>query len=428
MARMTLDLRAIDRDLDALAAGLALPPADGARGALPALADLDAALAALAAGVAPAAGSFAPAAGPFAPAAPATEPAAAWSRSASMPAPSRLPPPRERVSSVPRARAPEAEVVAAPSAPAVLVADALAAPASEAPAGVDVGALPVASPLDGASSVDLAAQIADSLAGQAAADALADAASVETDGGEVGSDDAFYAALGASAAVGAASGPASEPPTTERASLPSFEVVFGEVDASAFDEEDRTSLVSFSSLAFFADRGAATAHAASDDDAPPAGEAAASLSAESLFQDAVSASLLVSDPLDFVAGAQPEPAASLDDATAHVSSAADEADSGARVSVPEDLAALLEGELDPNEFGAPPAVAPLAAEATRVEDGDFEMFVEEDELFAVVEDEAPGPAPLPASATSPSVAPPVSDTAALEGQEKKGFFKKIFGK
>jgi hypothetical protein len=221
---------------------------------------------------------------------------------------------------------------------------------------------------------------------------------------------------------------ASEPPTTERASLPSFEVVFGEVDASAFDEEDRTSLVSFSSLAFFADRGAATAHAASDDDAPPAGEAAASLSAESLFRDAVSASLLVSDPLDFVAGAQPEPAASLDDATAHVSSAADEADSGARVSVPEDLAALLEGELDPNEFGAPPAVAPLAAEATRVEDGDFEMFVEEDELFAVVEDEAPGPAPLPASATSPSVAPPVSDTAALEGQEKKGFFKKIFGK
>jgi hypothetical protein len=458
---MTLDLRALDRDLDALATGLALPPSDGARGALPALADLDAALAALSAGALP----------PSSPDAP----AAAAPRTASRPAPSRSRPPRGRAA---RASSAPASRTAAPAEPPAAPVDALAAPAEPPAAPVEALAAPHDAPAapHEAPAVDLAAQIAESLAGDV--EAPSEAALVD-----VGSDDDFYATLDATADVGPApdahpdsepptqeraslsaeTGPDSEPPTREREALPSSEVAFGDVDPTAFDEEESTSLVSFSSLAVFAERASASVddeaeRAGADDasadvdtsdfaapaasasgsfDAPPSFDDAtsiaaegAALSAESLFRDAVSPSLLLSNPLDFVAAASPASAPAFEDDSVAAGVGADD-DLGERVSVPDDLAALLEGELDPSEFGMPAvaAVAPLADDATRVEDGEFEMFVEEDELFAVADEPvAPGPAPLPATATSPSAAPLVSETAALEGQEKKGFFKKIFGK
>jgi hypothetical protein len=444
MARMTLDLRALDRDLDALAAGLALPPADGARGALPALADLDAALAALSTGMASTpvlarpARAIAPIAEPVAAASPPDEPAAVAHAEAfeseEVRAAEPIAPARE-TAEAPVASADSSEPSEAPVAE-------LAAPLAEAEAAV---VAPAAHPAPEESpAVDLAAQIAESLAG----DVEAPSEAVVVDGG---SDDDFYAALSATADAGAVSeahpadepptleraapgaeaGPASEPPTLERDALPSPDMGFGDVDPTAFDAEESTSLVSFSSLAVFADHASPSAHAQAESEPPTASDAAASLSAESLFRDAVSASLLISNPLDFVAAANPAPAPAFDDASAGGGLESDDDDPGERVSVPSDLAALLEGELDPSEFGMPDVAvaAPLADEATRVEDGEFEMFVEEDELLAVAEvEEDAAPAPLPAAATSPSLPPPAPDTAALEGQEKKGFFKKIFGK
>ena len=355
MTAMTLDLRALDRDLDALATGLAFPVSGGARGPLAALAELDAALAALAAGVAPAAVSFAPAAVSFAPA------AVSFAAPAEQPAAPRSRPPRARAS---RASSPAPSLVAEPA----------------------------DSPFDTARSEGSPLAMLEPEP-VASGDASSSAASV---------------------------------------------VDFGAVDPTVFDEEESTSLVSFATLAALS---GPVSGAALREPVAPASSAPAALSAESLFGDEASTSLLLSGPLELVGAAPPAAAAappSFDEATSDVPLGAfagddddDDDDLGERVSVPDDLAALLEGELDPSEFGAPAVAEPMVAEATRVEDGEFEMFVDEDELYAVSEvedDVAPGPAPLPASATSPSVAPPVSDTAALEGQEKKGFFKKIFGK
>jgi len=122
-------------------------------------------------------------------------------------------------------------------------------------------------------------------------------------------------------------------------------------------------------------------------------------------------------------------------------------DAGQRVSVPDDLAAMLEGELDPHEFGPPrssrPAPAPTADSAPEpqqaltseepesveiaMEEGELEMFVEDDELFA-----DDGSEPLPEIATSPSIPPEAATEQTAESDseapEKKGFFKKIFGK
>ncbi len=125
-------------------------------------------------------------------------------------------------------------------------------------------------------------------------------------------------------------------------------------------------------------------------------------------------------------------------------------DSGQRVSVPDDLAALLEGELDPSEFGPPTPRAsylpePAAdadadadsdadsdadpdAEASDVafDDGDVELMVDDAELYGAPD----GTEPLPSTDTSLSVPPAAegADVEPAEGGEKKGFFRKIFGK
>ncbi len=125
-------------------------------------------------------------------------------------------------------------------------------------------------------------------------------------------------------------------------------------------------------------------------------------------------------------------------------------DSGQRVSVPDDLAALLEGELDPSEFGPPTPRAsylpePAAdadadadsdadpdadpdAEASDVafDDGDVELMVDDAELYGAPD----GTEPLPSTDTSLST-PPAPEGAEVDpagGGEKKGFFRKIFGK
>ncbi len=387
MAAMTIDLRALDRDLDALATGLAFPVSGGARGPAPRLTEVDAALAVLAAGVA---------AGVAAGLEPDPAP-----RKASRPAPPRSRPLRAHAS---RASSPVPE--AAPAASLV---------AEPADSRFDT-ARSEGSPLAVLEPEPVASGDASSSASAASVDAeAADAARA---------DDTEAQA-------------ASEPPTQERAALPSSEVVFGEVDPTVFDEEESTSLVSFATLAALS---GPVSEAAPREPVAPASSAPAALSAESLFGDEASTSLLLSGPLEFVGAAPPAAAAappSFDDATSDVPLSAlagddDDARASASASRCPTISPRCSRASSTRASSAAPAVAePMVDEATRVEDGEFEMFVDEDELYAVSEvedDVAPGPAPLPASATSPSVAPPASDTAALEGQEKKGFFKKIFGK
>lgn len=174
------------------------------------------------------------------------------------------------------------------------------------------------------------------------------------------------------------------------------------------------------------------------------------LSEASLFGDEESTGLLmdISLPDEFaeapalVASAPLAEDALFGDELAFPESAAEDLggldfqDSGQRVSVPDDLAALLEGELDPNEFGPPTPRAsylpePAAdadAEASDVafDDGDVELMVDDAELYGAPD----GTEPLPATDTSLSV-PPAAEGAEVEpgeGGEKKGFFRKIFGK
>jgi hypothetical protein len=116
-------------------------------------------------------------------------------------------------------------------------------------------------------------------------------------------------------------------------------------------------------------------------------------------------------------------------------------DLGQGVTVSPELAAMLEGELDPNEFG-PPRSRRASEPAVEVEEG-VEVSIEEGELDVLVDDgdfdEAlDGSEPLPATDTSPGVRseapatpsqrPATPESQPPEGGEKKGFFKKIFGK
>lgn len=170
----------------------------------------------------------------------------------------------------------------------------------------------------------------------------------------------------------------------------------------------------------------------------PAPTAASAFSAEALFGEEASTSLRMDLSLaEEVVGAD-----SLfgDDAPFHErpTHSLEEPrldDPERRFSVSDDLAAMLEGELDPNEFG------PSSEQSSDDLDGEF--AIDEGELEVLVDDEpleasdaeplaASDGEPLPSSDTSRST-PPASDGgegdgSTPEGGEKKGFFKKLFGK
>jgi len=118
-------------------------------------------------------------------------------------------------------------------------------------------------------------------------------------------------------------------------------------------------------------------------------------------------------------------------------------DLGQGVTVSPELAALLEGELDPDDFG--PRRPRQGSQPTLEGAEGFDVSLEENELEVLIDDGefsevAAGTEPLPSTDTSPSIRPeaPAADSqrpAAAstesrppEGGEKKGFFKKIFGK
>lgn len=123
-------------------------------------------------------------------------------------------------------------------------------------------------------------------------------------------------------------------------------------------------------------------------------------------------------------------------------------DLGLPVNVSDELAALLEGELDPREFdaGAPAAAASgdgdLAAmlepdAAVDLEMADVELIADDElggEDHTVVASPSAMPPPPPSASRapppSPSQAPPPSPSQPPpeEGDGKKGFFRKMFGK